>query len=192
MIIKTPRSRVFALIDLALTAAAWIFFLHLFNSGITSILKDNAPSLAIPQASRFLPLMYTLLAYVAIALCIGLVLSLWAKYNEIRFGRFERRTALEPISDEKLASGFGVPESQLADLHENKRLVIHHTPEGYIRDIKVRNVEVSRVMPLRRVHSNDQSATPANDTRVAHIEAENRSLVRVPSAADVISVTSQS
>src|SRR3546814_7806976 len=120
MIIKMPRFWVFALIDFVLTALAWVIFLYLFGGGVASILKGDMPGIAVPLASRLLPFLYTLLVYIVIAIGIGLVLFAWAKYNEIRFGRFDRRKTPGPVSNGKLASRFGITDAPLAVLRHNR------------------------------------------------------------------------
>lgn len=143
MIIKTPRSRVSALIDFVLTLLAWIAFSYLFIDGIVSIVEGNTPGLAVPFMSRLLPTLRTLLVYAVVAVIIALVLLAWAKYNATRFGGLDRRKTPSALSDEALAASFEISENQLATLRESRRAIIHHTHEGVISEIEAGGVRGS-------------------------------------------------
>ncbi|HEU0229743.1 MAG TPA: poly-beta-1,6-N-acetyl-D-glucosamine biosynthesis protein PgaD [Burkholderiaceae bacterium] len=143
MIIKTPRSRVSALIDFALTLLAWIAFGYLFIDGIVSIVEGNTPGLAVPFMSRLLPELRTLLVYVVVAAIIALVLFAWAKYNAARFGGLDRRKTPPALSSEALADSFEISADQLATLRESRRATIHHTPDGLISGIEASDVRGS-------------------------------------------------
>ncbi len=141
LIIKTPRSSAAAVVDFILTALAWAAFGYLFVEGIVSIVLGTTPGLAVPVASRLLPALATLLVYLVVAVCIAVVLFVWARYNVLRFGRLDRRKAPPALPNEALAASFGISTSELAALRASRLAVIHHNTEGRISGIDVRDVQ---------------------------------------------------
>ncbi|CAM5210465.1 Biofilm PGA synthesis protein PgaD OS=Castellaniella defragrans OX=75697 GN=HNR28_002556 PE=4 SV=1 [Castellaniella defragrans] len=149
MIIKTPRSRLFALIDAVLTALAWLIFLYLFGAGILAITAGEAQGIAVPVFSNLLPSMLTLLAYGVVAAGIALVLALWAQYNAIRFGSLERRKAARTVTDDQLAQGFDVTPEAIGRLRASRRAAIHHAEDGRIQLIDIESPALVRTQNVK-------------------------------------------
>jgi len=144
MIIKTPRSRLFTLVDSVLTALAWLAFLYLFAAGILSIAMGDTQGIAVPVISNLLPPMLTLVVYAVVAACLALALTLWAHYNAVRFGSMDRRKATGPVSDDQLAQGFEVTPEALGRLRACRRVSIHHTEDGHIQLIEIESPSLVR------------------------------------------------
>lgn len=143
MIIKTPLSWVYALIDFILTLLAWFAFSYLFVTGLMSISMDEVGGLTVPLALRLRPAMHTLMVYVAVAVCIAVLLFSWAQYNTIRFGRYNRRRMYPIPAPEVLAGSFGMTVSQIGALRASQRAVIHHTDGGLVHAINVDNPAIT-------------------------------------------------
>ncbi|MGB3837436.1 poly-beta-1,6-N-acetyl-D-glucosamine biosynthesis protein PgaD [Castellaniella sp.] len=132
-IIKTPRSCVFAAIDMVLTALAWLGFLYLFGDGIISILQGDTTGLEVPLVSRLLPQMHSLVIYAIVGGSLGILLFLWADYNANRFRRLDRRKAPVVLPYESLAASFGINLAQVQTLHSSQTIRIQHTDDGRIQ-----------------------------------------------------------
>jgi biofilm PGA synthesis protein PgaD len=145
MIITTKRSRAGYLFDLALTAVGWFAFVYLFGAGILAILRGAAGG---PQASlwpTFLPTLHTLLGYALLALINATVLVAWAVYNHLRFAGKDRRQAIKPLDDQRLAASFAVTPRQLAQLRAARIAVIHHGGDGDIQGIETARPQLAAV-----------------------------------------------
>ncbi|WP_241049193.1 poly-beta-1,6-N-acetyl-D-glucosamine biosynthesis protein PgaD, partial [Achromobacter xylosoxidans] len=116
MIITTQRSRAGYLFDLVLTAVGWFAFVYLFGAGILAILRGAAGGPQAPLWPTFLPTLHTLLGYALLALINATVLVAWAVYNHLRFAGKDRRQAIKPLDDQRLAASFAVTPRQLAQL----------------------------------------------------------------------------
>lgn len=68
--------------------------------------------------------------YFSIIFLIGLTLSLWAFYNQLRFRGKERREAIPRTRSEEVARFFGVSREDLQIAQQAKRLVISFDEEG--------------------------------------------------------------
>lgn len=135
MILKTARSRAARTFDFLLTALAWLAFCYLFAAGIGVLPATGLSGLAPSVLARLLPDVRLLLAYLIVAACISLLLSLWAHYNALRFGRLVRRKPASDLQPETLALSFGISPMQIRLLHTGRVLSIHHTDEGLIHRI---------------------------------------------------------
>ncbi|HET8598151.1 MAG TPA: poly-beta-1,6-N-acetyl-D-glucosamine biosynthesis protein PgaD [Castellaniella sp.] len=135
MILKTSRSRAARLFDFLLTALAWLAFGYLFAAGIDVLSATVLSGFAPPVLARLLLDIRLLLAYLIVAACISLLLSVWAHYNALRFGRLVRRKPASDLRPETLALSFGISPAQIGLLHNGRVLSIQHTDEGRIHRI---------------------------------------------------------
>lgn len=147
VIIKTPRNRVFALIDFSLTLMAWLVFVYLLGAGLWTIILEGhleADLLAAPIPSAT----STLLLYLLVAAGIATVLVAWAQYNAIRFGPMARhqRVPARPLG--VLLHRFGTNPVQVGSLHRCQRATIHHGQDGLIQAIDVK-AETNRRPTIR-------------------------------------------
>ncbi|MDX3904302.1 MAG: poly-beta-1,6-N-acetyl-D-glucosamine biosynthesis protein PgaD [Pigmentiphaga sp.] len=132
MVITTKRTRLRYLLDVVLTAIAWIVFLYLFARGMIAVVEGRMAGLDAPFWSGAFPTMRTLAVYAALAVINALILFAWAWYNWRRFRGLDRRSAPAPMKPERLATGFGVSAELLARMESARILVVHHTEDGLI------------------------------------------------------------
>lgn len=137
MIIKTPRSRAYALIDFLLTLLAWLAFSYLFAAGLVAVLTGGPRGLTASLVERVLPAAHTLMVYVVVGLCIAALLYAWAQYNTIKFGQRHRRRMYPILTPEALADSVGMTVLQIGILRTSQRVVIHHTDDGLVDVIDV-------------------------------------------------------
>ena len=138
MIIRTSRSRLHTVVDVLLTAIAWIAFIYLFGTSLVEILRgyrEGGPDLS--RIDRFLPTLGTLSVYALVALVNAAILMTWALYNAFRFRGKDRRQPSAPLTDAQLALSFGLAPQERAGSAAAKSMTIHHGKEGDIEGIDI-------------------------------------------------------
>ncbi|MFJ4292659.1 poly-beta-1,6-N-acetyl-D-glucosamine biosynthesis protein PgaD [Cupriavidus sp. NPDC089707] len=137
MIIRTRRAPLRWAFDAVLTALAWIGFFYLFASGIRDILLEASSGPDVPFWSALMPTMGTLSVYVLVGVFNGVVLLLWALYNQFRFAGMDRRKPLPPLGDDELVASFGLPGQRVEALQQAKAAVIDHDHDGGIAGVRL-------------------------------------------------------
>lgn len=107
-LIFTEQRKLPKFIDFVMTVAAWLGFAYLIFLGLVKALSENAFMGPRPFESTLV----TLALYFLIALVNGLVLILWAKYNQLRF-RVERRKRRPALAAKELAVSFHITRNWL-------------------------------------------------------------------------------
>ncbi|MCY1220374.1 Biofilm PGA synthesis protein PgaD [compost metagenome] len=137
MIIRTRRAPLRRAFDAVLTALAWIGFFYLFASGIRDILMEASAGPDVPFWSAMMPTMGTLSVYVLVGVFNGVVLLVWALYNQVRFAGMDRRKPLPPLGGDELVASFGLPGQGLEALQQAKVAVIDHDHDGGIAGVRL-------------------------------------------------------
>jgi biofilm PGA synthesis protein PgaD len=75
--------------------------------------------------------------YAIIILTMGIILSGWAWYNQLRFRGHDKRRASAVVTPAEAASFFALKPEQLDLARYAKHVVIEHDDHGNIRDIRV-------------------------------------------------------
>ncbi|MGB3430992.1 poly-beta-1,6-N-acetyl-D-glucosamine biosynthesis protein PgaD [Achromobacter sp.] len=145
MIITTQRSRAGYLFDLVLTAIGWFAFVYLFGAGILAILRAAAGGPGVSLWPVFLPTVHTLWGYALLALVNAGVLVAWAVYNHRKFAGKDRRKAIKPLDDRRLAASFAITPAQLTQLRSARTSIIHHGAAGEITGIDMGRPRLSAV-----------------------------------------------
>lgn len=123
----------------ALTILFWVLFLSLFRIAVTPfawfIGAQNVYEFFSykVEADDFFQL---LSLYVLIVLVIGFCLVGWARYNQFRFQRRERRTIFRaPAGQKETATFFQLPKSMDVIVTGSRRMTFHHDETGQLIDI---------------------------------------------------------
>lgn len=119
-------------IDLVLTLVAWLGFGYLIYLGLIKALTENAFLGPRPFESTLV----TLALYFIIALVNGLILIMWAKYNQFRF-RVERRKRRPALATTELAGSFHITPELVTELNKGRVLTVHHNSTGGISYVDV-------------------------------------------------------
>jgi len=138
MVIATERSRLRYLLDVALTALAWLLFAYLFARGMVAVVEGRMAGLDAPFWHDALPTMQTLATYAVLAVVNALVLFAWAWYNWRRFRGLDRRQPPPPLERERLARSFEVPSDLLDRMERAQVMIVHHTEDGRIAAVDTR------------------------------------------------------
>ena len=142
----------------ALTVLFWLLFLALFRAAMTPL------AWLVGGHSVYELLSYKvdggdfaqqLSLYGLVILLIGLVLLGWARYNQYRFSRCDRRTVfLAPVESTEIAVFFQQTAQQSEIGTATRRMVIHHDENGRLVDIAADCSETLSVpyepVPLQR------------------------------------------
>lgn len=131
-LIFTEQRKLPKFIDLVLTLAAWLGFGYLIYLGLVKALAENAFMGPRPFESTLV----TLALYFLIALINGLILILWAKYNQLRF-RVERRKRRPALAPTELAVSFHITPELVTELNKGRVLTVHHNSMGGISYVDV-------------------------------------------------------
>lgn len=155
MIIRTPRHWLPRSIDILLTLAAWGGFAYLLFDGVRQVAVSDLQEARVQIAAllpgaQFFATLGSLLFYLALALLFCAVLLGWAKYNQIRAARYQRRQRVPDICHATLAASFGVQPCVLAQLQQEQVLIAHHDEHGELCavDLPARSMRLQARLPL--------------------------------------------
>lgn len=129
-LIKTPQHWLHRTIDTALTLCAWVAFIYLLVRGLKAMAEATRLGPQMDFMAQMVNTFGTLSAYALCALLIGLVLLAWAKYNEIRAGRYERRERMPNIGAQTLSKSFRVTSETYLRLRAQQVLTLHNDEVG--------------------------------------------------------------
>lgn len=131
MIIRTQQTRLGRLVDILATLFAWVLFIWLVIHGINKTrLAERTSTLDI--GNQIFATINSLLLYALSALLITLILLAWAKYNQVRAARYQRRQRIPDIDDSKLCQSFHLEPSVLPLLQQEQVLVLFNDDHGNI------------------------------------------------------------
>ncbi|MDA3134613.1 poly-beta-1,6-N-acetyl-D-glucosamine biosynthesis protein PgaD [Atlantibacter subterranea] len=141
-LIFTEQRKLPKFIDTVLTIAAWLGFGYLIYLGLVKALSENAFMGPRPFESTLV----TLALYFLIALVNGLVLILWAKYNQLRF-RVERRKRRPALAPKELAVSFHITPELVTELNKARVLTVHHNSMGGISYVDIKQGINDNLLP---------------------------------------------
>ncbi|QFH72587.1 poly-beta-1,6-N-acetyl-D-glucosamine biosynthesis protein PgaD [Enterobacter sp. E76] len=141
-LIFTEQRKLPKFIDTVLTIAAWLGFGYLIYLGLVKALSENAFMGPRPFESTLV----TLALYFLIALVNGLVLILWAKYNQLRF-RVERRKRRQALAPKELAVSFHITPELVTELNKARVLTVHHNSMGGISYVDIKQGINDNLLP---------------------------------------------
>lgn len=130
MIIRTQQTRLGRLVDILATLFAWVLFIWLVIHGINKTRLAERSSVEI--GNQLFATINSLLLYTLFAALITLILLGWAKYNQVRAARYQRRQRIPDIDDSKLCQSFHVEPSVLPLLQQEQVLVLFNDDHGNI------------------------------------------------------------
>lgn len=71
-----------------------------------------------------------------VVLLAGVLILGWASYNLLRFGKKDRRKAIDVVKKVDMAKAFKIDVKQLGKYHRTKCMIIHHDKRGKIDRIE--------------------------------------------------------
>lgn len=128
-------SRGATFIDGLLTGIAWVGFISLIAIGLYNIWEaETAPGAEHVEfyGHVMLSSLYTVLAYLCVALMLLLVLVAWSVYNTCRWRGRERRRRFPNLDVAKVPSYFGADPALVAQLRNAAVVTIHSDQNGDI------------------------------------------------------------
>lgn len=132
MIIRTQPNLLHRAFDVVVTLIAWYIFLWLLVGGVGRLMAQDVSVTLASLPPQLLMTAQNLLAYSAMALAITAILLLWAKYNQVRAARYQRRAYIPDIDHDTLSASFGVHPSVLTALQHESRMVFHNDEDGHL------------------------------------------------------------
>lgn len=138
----------------ALTILFWLLFLSLFRAAITPLAwfagAQNIYELLSYKVDA-VDFAQQLSLYGLIVLLIGLILIGWARYNQFRFSRRERRTFfLPPVEAAEMSRFFQQTPLQMEAGVGSRRMVMQHAENGRLIDITAAGSDVL-TLPLEPI-----------------------------------------
>lgn len=138
------------LIDVVLTFIAWAVFVYLFVTGFMGIVQQST----VPGAQRHFGLLLatinTLLMYLLVGAINAAILSIWAKYNEIRRSGGERRKPIPVLEDSQLMSSFNISGEMLDTFRSHQVVAVFHDEHGRISSVAAVSAGPSYTGPVER------------------------------------------
>lgn len=135
--LQTPRQRyAFA----AMTLAFWILWFYLWIPAVSLLAWLFGAERFYQEMiikSGLSALIEVLSIYSAIVLGMGIVLTGWAWYNQLRFRGRDKRRSSAIVSPAEVGSFFAVRPEQFDLARYAKHVVIEHDEHGQIKDIRV-------------------------------------------------------
>lgn len=132
VLVKTQPHWLPRLLDVALTLLAWAGFFYLLYNGIHALLVVGWQGPDLTFGRRFLATLDTLVIYLVVALLIGLLLLLWAKYNQFRAARLQRLSRAPDVGGDELAESLGLSLDAFNCLQKQQVLILHHDDHGQL------------------------------------------------------------
>ncbi|KES25537.1 MULTISPECIES: poly-beta-1,6-N-acetyl-D-glucosamine biosynthesis protein PgaD [unclassified Pseudomonas] len=129
-LIKTPQHWLPRSLDVLLTLCAWAIFVWLMERGIASLLASGWRGPRLDWSGQFLQTLDTLMVYVLCSALIAALLVSWARYNQIRAARYERRSRMPDLSRQALSRSFNISGDTLARLHGAQVVTLHNDEHG--------------------------------------------------------------
>lgn len=119
----------------------WIIWIYLWMPFITLAAWFFGVSKAHTQfwlIQELVELQRLVVIYAAVIIALGSTLLIWALIDFLRFRNVHRRIAPTAARQEELADYIGVPEQEIAALHNARSIVAHHDDHGVLigADIK--------------------------------------------------------
>lgn len=136
LLIRTQQKWLPRSIDALLTLIAWVGFGYLLVQGVAAVIADDQQGPRLSLGTEFLLTLDTLLIYLLVALLIGAVLLVWAKYNEQRASGYERRERMPDICEVGLSENFQVSLPVLDCLQNQQVLILHNHEHGALAAIE--------------------------------------------------------
>lgn len=130
MIIQTRQHWLPKAIDIIATLLAWYLFIWLVVSGLREMLAQDMRVTFINLPPQLVLTAFNLLNYTLMGVALTVILLLWAKYNQVRAGRYTRRARIPEMSDNRLSVSFGVHPSVVQAMRGESRLVFHNDHNG--------------------------------------------------------------
>lgn len=129
-LIKTPQHWFPRLVDILLTLAAWAGFIYLMVEGVAALLVTGWQGPRLDWGNQLLRTLDTLFIYVVCSVLIAVSLLGWAKYNQVRAARYERRLRMPDLSRRDLSRSFNVSVETLSRLHSAQVVTLHNDEFG--------------------------------------------------------------
>ncbi|NOQ42415.1 MAG: poly-beta-1,6-N-acetyl-D-glucosamine biosynthesis protein PgaD [Desulfuromusa sp.] len=119
----------------------WGMFLWLFRPLLTFIGWIISTDFLIKTSDRywtFIDVAKTLLLYLLAVIALGIILIGWAKYNQFRFQKKDRRNRFKPGVDNKsIATYYAIGEELVEQTQTAKIAVMKHNKEGHLINLEV-------------------------------------------------------
>lgn len=146
MIIKTRRPASIFVLDISITAVAWVAFIYQFTKGVVFLLSEHSGA---PLSNFFgislSPSMVTLIACIVVCLMNGTLVYVWARWQTSRRGRLPGDPHYLELSADVLADHFSLSPQQLDNVRDSRVTVVYHSPAGGITHLETSDLHLQKV-----------------------------------------------
>lgn len=157
------------LVDVLLTAIAWAGFVYLFFTGFLNVIQHRVVPGEHLHFELFFATVETLLFYLLVGVINALILSIWAKYNQIRHGGDERRQSIPVLKDSQLISSFDISPQMLDLFHNHQIVTVMHDEQGGISRVAVGSATSVAADPSPSGPAAAESAPSRQDSATAFL-----------------------
>lgn len=138
--------------DWVLSALAWLLYLYVIREVFIDLyyittqsftwMFDGSGRPSVAAMARFFS---TLRLYGVVVLANGVILIVWALYNQLRFRGQYRRVADRPVTVEDLATLYRLPAADIARWQGSRILVMHHDADGTLTNVAAKDLDQIRL-----------------------------------------------
>jgi biofilm PGA synthesis protein PgaD len=120
-----------------MTLAAWLVWAWLWLPLVTLLgwylgIRTFLREIVIPDPAA---MRSSLLTYLLVILSIGILLTVWSRYNVFRFRGQERRGEVSPVTDSELSDTFRISSAALDRFRDEDSLVLEHDEDGRLAGV---------------------------------------------------------
>lgn len=151
MIIKTRRPASILVLDISITAVAWVAFIYQFTKGVVFLLSERSGTpLSNFSGVSLTPSMATLVVCTVVCLINASLVYIWARWQKSRRERTSGGPGDLVLSADVLADRFNLSLQQLDNVRDSRVTVVYHSPAGGITHLETSDLhlqEVSSTLP---------------------------------------------
>ncbi|WXL26349.1 poly-beta-1,6-N-acetyl-D-glucosamine biosynthesis protein PgaD [Ectopseudomonas mendocina] len=155
LLIRTQQHWLPRSVDALLTIIAWVGFISLIVIGVRDLIGGSMGAISLNLLMGIKPTLETLLVYLITGAVIGAILLMWAKYNEVRARRYERRQGVESLDIERLSASFRVSPAVIEFMQSEQVWIVHNYEYGDLSAIEIPGLGLK--LPANADHSRLQS-----------------------------------
>jgi biofilm PGA synthesis protein PgaD len=141
-------------LDWILSAFMWLLYIYMIRTALIDVawfgaeiwswmFRGDGPP-PVPEISGFL---HTAGVYGIVIVLNTLILVIWARYNQIRFGELHQRKAVRLVTVEDLAELYCLPTEDVAQWQTSRILTMRHGADGSLLGVTAREAGIAEYNP---------------------------------------------
>ncbi len=120
----------------------WVLFLYLIRDGavqlysiVAAVFEWAVGRAERPELSSIAPVLDTLMIYGIVAVANGVILIVWARYNQYSESGPDHLGERKLVSVADLAALYGLPEDDIARWQQARNMIMKHGSDGRLIEV---------------------------------------------------------